>query len=137
MLYNQGEHWSPLAFGFCCDKLILPDLPVLISLFWRNYSKKLTASKDLVIWRDGLDTVWGENWQVSNSPWVVMEWKTKRTGKPNHHFDSHDIEWLSGFTNDYPGTFGYLVHVYDGPYGRTVDWTKVRQGIINNTNRRS
>ena len=24
--------------GFWCDKQILPDLPVLISLFWRNYS---------------------------------------------------------------------------------------------------
>ena len=25
-----------------CRKLILPDLPVLISLFWRNYRKKVS-----------------------------------------------------------------------------------------------
>ena len=102
----------------------------------RGY-KKLTASKDLVIWKDELGTVWGKKWQVSNVPWVVMEWKTKRKGKPSHSFNAHDIEWLAGFTNDYPETFGYLVCIYDGPYGRIVDWAKVRQGVISNTNRRS
>jgi hypothetical protein len=35
MLYNQGEHWFPLASY--CPKQALPDLSVLISLFWRNY----------------------------------------------------------------------------------------------------
>ena len=101
-----------------------------------GYSK-LTAAKDLVIWKDGLDTVWDENWQVSNIPWVVMEWKIKRTGKPNHQFDAHDVDWLLGFTNDYSGTFGYLVRIYDGPHGRFVDWAKVRKGVIRDTNLRS
>src|SRR5574341_1696564 len=36
MLYNHGEHWN--LWIWMCRKLILPDLPVLIPLFWRNYS---------------------------------------------------------------------------------------------------
>ena len=99
--------------------------------------KKLTASKDLVIWKDGLETVWGEKWQVRNYPWVVMEWKIKRKGKPSSRFDAHDVEWLSGFTKDYSGTFGYLVRLYDGVHGRAIDWAKVRQGVIRETNKRS
>ena len=42
MLYNQGEHWLPLAF-WIRGKQILPDLPVLISFFWRNYSNNVKA----------------------------------------------------------------------------------------------
>ena len=52
-------------------------------------------------------------------------------------YNQHDVEWLSKFTNEYAKSFGYLVRVYDGPYGRAVDWAKVRQGVINGTNRRS
>ena len=100
------------------------------------YTNK-TAAKDLVIWKDGLGTVWDREWQVCNSPWVVMEWKTKRKGGIPLQFHQHDVEWLSGFTKEYANTFGYLVRVYDGPHGRVVDWAKVRQGVINDTNRRS
>jgi CRISPR-associated endonuclease/helicase Cas3 len=32
--------------GFFCDKQILPDLPVLISLFWRNYSYYFKRKED-------------------------------------------------------------------------------------------
>lgn len=102
----------------------------------RGY-KNRTAAKDLVIWKDGMATVWDENWQIRNVPWVVMEWKTKRTGGLPRQFDSHDVEWLSGFTSEHSGTIGYLVRAYHGPKGRAVDWAKVRQGAIRDTNRRS
>lgn len=100
------------------------------------YTKR-TAAKDLVIWKNGLDTVWDSEWNVCNFPWVIMEWKTKRSGGYPKQFDNHDVEWLSGYTSQYAGTFGYLVRVYDGPHGRAVDWAKVRGGKINSTNRRS
>ena len=98
---------------------------------------KLTAPKDLVIWRDGLSTVWDSEWNACDWPWVVMEWKFKRSGKPPTIFDSHDLDWLCGFTAEYEQTFGYLIRVYDGPHGRCVDWAKVARGVLNETNRRS
>jgi hypothetical protein len=98
---------------------------------------KITAAKDLVIWNNSQDTVWDKNWNASKYPRVVLEWKIKRTGKPPKMFDNHDVVWLSGFTGQYQDTFGYLIRVYDGPQGRSVDWAKVRDGVINDTNRRS
>ena len=71
----------------------------------RGYAKK-TALKDLVIWKNGNDTVWDREWQVCNIPWVVMEWKTKRSGGVPLEFNQHDVEWLSGFTSEYARTFG-------------------------------
>lgn len=98
---------------------------------------KVTAAKDLVIWGNSLDTAWDRDWNAVKSPRAVLEWKMKRTGKPPTAFDNHDIDWLSGFTKEFQDTFGYLIRVYDGPHGREVDWAKVRDGIINDTNRRS
>ena len=102
----------------------------------KDFPKK-TAAKDLVIWSTSYDTVWDNNWNVSNFPIAVMEWKTKRSGNMPKQFDNHDVRWLSGFTEQYFDTFGYLVRVYDGPQGRSVDWAKVKNGTINATNRRS
>lgn len=102
----------------------------------KGYANK-TAAKDLVIWKDGLSTVWNQEWQVRNTPWVVMEWKCQWKGSVPLQFNQHDVEWLSGFTREYAGTFGYLVRVYHGSHGRVVAWAKVRRGAINGTNKRS
>jgi hypothetical protein len=99
--------------------------------------KNKTARKDLVIWKKSYDTVWDSDWSVSKYPWVVMEWKTKRKGAVPQKFSSHDLDWLSGYTEQHSDTFGYLVRVYGGPRGRSVDWAKVRRGNINGTNKRS
>ena len=98
---------------------------------------KITAAKDLVIWDNSHDTVWDKQWNTSKHPRVVLEWKIKRAGKPPKKFDNHDVAWLSGFTDQYQNTFGYLIRVYDGPHGRSIDWAKVKGGVINDTNRRS
>jgi len=98
---------------------------------------KITAAKDLVIWNNSQDTVWDSDWSVSKHPRVVLEWKIKRNGKQPTQFDDHDVQWLSSFTRQFQDTFGYLVRVYDGPSGRSVDWAKVRDGVINKTNKRS
>ena len=37
--------------------------------------RRPVAPKDLVIWKDGLTTPWNREWEVSNHPRVVMEWK--------------------------------------------------------------
>ena len=98
---------------------------------------KITAAKDLVIWRNSHDTAWDNDWNAPKYPRVVLEWKIKRTGKPPIKFSDHDLNWLLGFTEQYQDTFGYLIRVYDGPHGRAVDWAKIREGTINDTNRRS
>lgn len=95
------------------------------------------AAKDLVVWDDGWATAWDANWRAVNHPRLVMEWKVKRSGRTPKRFSDHDVRWLSGFTAEYRGTFGYLVRVYQGREGRSVDWAKVRNGSINDTNKRS
>ena len=101
-----------------------------------NYIKK-TAAKDLVIWNGCDETVWDESWNPVNHPRVVLEWKFKRIGLQPSKFHSHDMNWLSNYTKEFHDTFGYLVRVYDGHKGRSVDWAKVRAGHIQETNRRS
>ena len=69
------------------------------------------ATKDLVIWRDPLAVAWDAKWKPENCPWVVLEWKTRRKGKSSDDFDEHDVEWLTAFTSQNPGTFGYAITV--------------------------
>ncbi len=99
--------------------------------------KSPAASKDLVIWNDGWTTAWDRDWNATNWPRVVMEWKFKKIGNPPNAFNEHDTRWLSSFTAEFNDTFGYVVRVYDGPRGRVVDWAKVSRGTLNETNRRS
>lgn len=61
-----------------------------------------SATKDLVIWRDPLAVAWDSTWKPVHCPWVVMEWKTRRTGKFDVDFDEHDVEWLIKFTSENP-----------------------------------
>jgi hypothetical protein len=96
-----------------------------------------SAAKDLVIWKDGHQTTWAQDWSPRHFPWVVMEWKWKSRGRPDTEFDAHDLDWLTGFTKASPKSLGYLVRVYDGPHGRSLHWAKVRQGLLKATGRRS
>lgn len=96
-----------------------------------------SARKDLVIWRDGLANAWSDDWTAVHDPWVVMEWKWKSHGRPDPTFNSHDLDWLEGFTERAQQSLGYLVQVYDGRHGRLVRWAKVRHGKLQAKNRRS
>ena len=98
---------------------------------------KISAPKDLVVWNNSFETSWDNNWNAIKYPGVVLEWKMKRTGEPPEQFDSHDVTWLSGFTEQFHNTYGYLIRVYCGPHGRAIDWAKVRQGVISGINKRS
>ncbi|MDZ7839623.1 MAG: hypothetical protein U5R46_02205 [Gammaproteobacteria bacterium] len=99
--------------------------------------RKPTAAKDLVVWSDALATTWDTEWQAVDWPRLVMEWKFRRRGRPSKDFDTHDLEWLCAYTDEYDKTFGYLVRVYHGEESRSVDWAKVVRGELNDTNRRS
>ena len=91
---------------------------------------RISATKDLVIWRHPEETAWNEIWQPVNLPRVVMEWKTRRQAKALLDFDNHDMKWLIAFTKQNPGTFGYLVTVTQRNKDRSVAWAKVNNGVI-------
>lgn len=92
--------------------------------------KSKSATKDLVIWRDPEETTWNDAWEPVNVPRVVMEWKTRRAASATLDFDPHDVGWLKGFTEQFPGTFGYLVTVCHRRNGRSVAWAKVSGGVV-------
>jgi hypothetical protein len=87
-----------------------------------------SAAKDLVIWRDPLDVAWDSDWQPKNIPWVVIEWKTRRKGKFDSMFDSHDVNWLEAFTDQNPGTLGYTVTVDFRGALREVHFARFKNG---------
>ena len=91
---------------------------------------RISATKDLVIWRHPEETAWNDIWLPVNLPRVVMEWKTRRRARALLDFDNHDREWLKKFTKQNPGTFGYLVTVCDRKEDRSVAWAKVTDGVI-------
>ena len=100
-----------------------------------------SAAKDLVIWRAPLDVAWDSEWQPKNIPWVVIEWKTRRKGRFDSMFDSHDVRWLEAFTEQNPKAFGYTVTVDFRDNLREVHFArfkggamKVNQRLIETTN---
>lgn len=99
--------------------------------------KRPAATKDLVIWQDALSTAWNANWEPVNFPGVVMEWKTKRSGRRAEQFHDHDMAWLKAFTGENPTAFGYLVAVFCGDESRSVNWAKVARGEVQQRNRRA
>ena len=93
------------------------------------------AAKDLVIWRDPLDVAWDSEWQPRNIPWVVMEWKTRRKGKFDSMFDSHDVSWLTAFTEQNAKSFGYAVTVDFRDDLREVHFARFKNGIMQGNRR--
>jgi hypothetical protein len=87
-----------------------------------------SAAKDLVIWRGPLDVAWDSDWSPVHTPWVVVEWKTRRRGRSNVIFDKHDERWLRRFSEQNPESFGYAVTVDFSNGRRQVHCAKFRQG---------
>ena len=102
-----------------------------------GHRNKPAVGKDLVIWKDPLETAWDPDYNSVNVPWVIVEWKFKRKGRKPNWFDDYDTEWLVEFTKQNPDTFAYLVQLYAGKEGREVLWAKVRNGEVKIANRRS
>jgi len=90
--------------------------------------KKLAAPKDFVVWRGPLDVAWNADWEPTNIPWVVVEWKTRRNGDFSTLFDPHDKRWLMAFSRQNPKSFGYAVTVDFSKGQRQVHLAKFRQG---------
>lgn len=52
---------------------------------------RASAAKDLVIWKNPLDTAWDGDWKPGNLPRAIIEWKVSRTGRASDQFDPHDV----------------------------------------------
>lgn len=92
--------------------------------------QRLSATKDLVIWKNPAAVAWNDDWQPINKPWVVMEWKTRRHGKFKTLFDDHDSKWLTAFTREYTQQFGYAVTVDFCKGARALHWCRYRRGQV-------
>jgi len=69
-------------------------------------NKKKLVRKDLVLWSDPLQTVWGSG-RVANDPAVILEWKINKISKC-----APDIEWLLAYTKLHPQVLGYSICVF-------------------------
>ena len=87
-----------------------------------------SAAKDFVIWHGPWDVAWDSDWKPKRAPWVVIEWKTRRSGRSKARFDKHDVRWLRAFTKQNPESYGYAVTVDFCKGRRDVYFAKFRQG---------
>jgi hypothetical protein len=86
------------------------------------------ASKDLVIWPGPLQTTWSRTYESVHSPKAVMEWKVFRDQLPKAVFDSHDEEWVTLFTSEQAGSFGFIVSVDLASDDPAVYWRMSKGG---------
>jgi hypothetical protein len=92
--------------------------------------KNPAAVKDLVIWQRPLQTTWSETWEPIHSPKAVMEWKVFRDRLPKAIFDRHDEDWVSSYTEEQTGSFGYVVSVDLASTGPAVYWKQSKEGVF-------
>lgn len=92
--------------------------------------KRPSAAKDLVVWRDPLEVAWDFDWKPKNIPWVILEWKTRRSGSFESMFDPHDEVWLTAFTTQNPDAFGYAVTVDFCGSSREVHFARFKDGVM-------
>ena len=88
------------------------------------------AVKDLVIWKRPMQTTWSSDWEPVHSPKAVMEWKAYRGHLPRAIFNSHDEEWIAGYTKAEPKSFGYLVSVDLASDEPMVYWKQAKGGVF-------
>ena len=88
------------------------------------------ATKDLVIWSHPLQTTWSADWEPVNSPKAVMEWKVYRDRFPRRIFSRHDEEWVSAYTEEQRGSFGWVVSVDMTTCEPAVHWKQAREGVF-------
>jgi hypothetical protein len=76
----------------------------------REWNPKGRVCKDLVLWPKPQMTCWNKDWQITNYPLVIMEWKVYQPGNKTKKaaLSSDDIGWLRKYSQIYP-TIGYAV----------------------------
>ena len=89
-----------------------------------------SATKDIVIWEDPIATAWDQDWNPVNTPRAIIEWKTSRSGSNAPDFDSHDVDWMTSFTTEFPKTIGFLISTHSGEHSRSCQWALVRNGVL-------
>lgn len=77
---------------------------------WKEDNKKRQVNKDLIIWTEPKQTCWDSQWNLSNYPLVVMEWKVFHRGKTRPSMCIRDVDWLQKYSERHQGLFvGYAV----------------------------
>jgi hypothetical protein len=100
-------------------------------------NSKLVVNKDLVIWSSPFQTVWDQNYTVSNHPIAIMEWKLISPLNKGRDNDSkvtqNDIKWLidySVFIKEFVGFSVFINLFFDGTVNSHLNI--IKSGIVKN-----
>ena len=85
--------------------------------------KKKLVRKDLVLWGEPLQTVWGSG-RILNDPAVILEWKINEIKKC-----AVDIEWLLAYTKLHPQVLGYSICVFMNDK-KDIWFRKIKRGEV-------
>jgi hypothetical protein len=80
----------------------------------KTVGTKLTANKDVVIWREKFSTCWNSLLKPVNTPLAVIEWKVRHPKAAKQSIKratSHDRAWLGAFTTLPSESLGYSVYL--------------------------
>ena len=87
------------------------------------HGKKSQVCKDLVIWPEPQMTCWNKNDDPEHAPAAVVEWKFGL-----NRVSQRDVNWLKGFTDEYPNCTGYAVTANQSGAEFTLSCTRVADG---------
>jgi hypothetical protein len=87
----------------CCEQLFDPaQIAIEVRVKQITENGKKEVCKDLIIWSQPNQTVWGKY----NVPLCIMEWKHR-----NKLPYEYDIDWLEKYTSVYKDCFGIALNV--------------------------
>lgn len=84
---------------------------------------KSTVSRDLVLWAECGATCWDDDWEPSNHPLAIMEWKVHRPGRRNPKV-RHERAWLRAYCAWQPTVLAYAIEVDGRKTVATLSCTK-------------
>lgn len=76
----------------------------------RDKPGKKLVCKDLVIWPDGVHSVFDAQFQAVHTPLLIHEWKCRKNNRPGLYVD--DLDWLCRFTAQFPDVMGLATTLY-------------------------
>jgi hypothetical protein len=87
----------------CCEELFDPaQIAIEVRVKQIKENGKKEVCKDLIIWSQPNQTVWGDH----NFPLCIMEWKHR-----NKLPYEYDVDWLEKYTASYENCFGIALNV--------------------------
>jgi hypothetical protein len=92
----------------CCEQLFHPaqiTIEVRVKQVTKGKKVKNEVCKDLIIWGQPNQTVWGKNGEY-NVPLCIMEWKHR-----NKSLYEKDVVWLEHYTASFNDCFGVALNV--------------------------